>query len=55
MSRTFPIPLSAHLFPQLGDEVKEACYYPDGPAQQFLDKVAAGEEPPVVMPAAVSE
>jgi len=45
----------AYMMEQLGDEVKEACYYPDGPAQQFLDKVAAGEEPPVVMPAAVSE
>lgn len=35
---------------QLGEDVAEACFYPDGPAQAFLAKVAAGEEPPVELP-----
>lgn len=35
---------------QLGDEVAAACFYPDGPAQAFLDKVKAGEEPAVELP-----
>eukprot|EP00310_Coccolithus_braarudii_P012400 CAMPEP_0183352022 /NCGR_PEP_ID=MMETSP0164_2-20130417/27010_1 /TAXON_ID=221442 /ORGANISM="Coccolithus pelagicus ssp braarudi, Strain PLY182g" /LENGTH=237 /DNA_ID=CAMNT_0025524361 /DNA_START=15 /DNA_END=728 /DNA_ORIENTATION=+ len=35
---------------QLGDDVAEACEYPDGPAKAFLAKVEAGEEPPVELP-----
>lgn len=42
----------AYMMEQLGDEVKEASYYPDGPAKEFLAKVASGEEPPVELPPA---
>jgi len=40
----------AFMMDQLGDEVKEASFYPDGPAKAFLDQVASGEEPPVELP-----
>merc|ERR1712087_3924 len=35
---------------QLGEDVAEACFYPDGPAKVFLAKVASGEEPAVELP-----
>ena len=31
---------------QLGEDVAADCFYPDGPAREYLEKVASGEEPP---------
>lgn len=42
------------IFDQCADGLAEDCFYPDKPAQVFLDKVASGEEPPVALPAAES-
>lgn len=38
------------IFDQCTDGLAEDCFYPDKPAQEFLDKVASGEEPPVALP-----
>jgi hypothetical protein len=36
----------AFIMNTLGDDVKNMCGYPDNGGQEYLDKVAAGEEPP---------
>ena len=40
------------IFDQCTDGLAEDCFYPDKPAQEFLDKVASGEEPPVALQSA---
>jgi len=45
----------AYIMEELGEDVQSDCFYPDGPAKTFLEKVASGEEPPLVAPEATPE
>jgi len=40
----------AYMMEQLGEDVQADCFYPDGPAKSFLEKIQSGEEPPLTAP-----
>jgi len=45
----------AFIMSQVEDDARESSEYPDGPARDFLEKVASGEEPKPELPSAAAE
>merc|ERR1719253_823902 len=45
----------AYMMEQLGEDVQSDCFYPDGPAKDFLTKLQTGEEPPLTPPEPTTE